>query len=335
MDHSAIKKILVMRWGSMGDLVICSAVIEDIHNAFPDAELSLNVEPPWHQLYTADPRFTQLIAQPIRKGNRLKTTLAWLKMIRREKFDLIIDLQCNDRSRLLLSLATLCGIAPRYRVSTRSGFPYNIATEPYPVESHALRYLRAPLLALDIPCHTETPVIHCPAEIEAQLAERQQALSLVKKQYAILIPGSSAAGAKKRWGRENFSATGRALLAEGNQHILLLGGPDEIELCQQVADDIGPQCINLCGQTGLLELIPLAKDASGVVSNDTGVAHLCAAADLPMVVICGPTLATRVKPIGPRVSALQIDPNCFNQQDAESCMKQISVEQVIHELKQL
>lgn len=328
-----IKSVLIVRWGSMGDLVLCSAVIEDICRAFPEASVALNVEPPWDQLYQGDQRLTGLEVMRVRRGNRLRSTWQWLKMLRRRKPDLIIDLQCNDRSRLLLSLAVLSGVAPRWRVGTRSGFPYNIATEPYPRNSHALRYLRAPLLALGVPCETSVPVIN--ATPSGQCDDTIREAGGLAEKYAILIPGSSAAGAHKRWGEGRYIRLAELMLASDFSQILVLGGGDEIELCKRVADGIGPAALNLCGKTGLSDIVPLAKGAQAVVSNDTGLAHLCAAADTPLVVICGPTLAERVKPAGLRVCALQVDPDCFRDGSADLCMAQVTPEQVLEALRDL
>ena len=50
----------------------------------------------------------------------------WLALLRRERYDLIIDFQCYDRSRLLMSVAVLLGIAPRYRAGTQAILPYNL-----------------------------------------------------------------------------------------------------------------------------------------------------------------------------------------------------------------
>jgi len=334
-DLKSCKKVLVLRWGSMGDLALCSAVMQDLYSALPDAELHLNIEPPWHKLFSEDARFNQLQIIKVRKANRWSSTKEWLGMLRRERFDLIVDLQCNDRSRLLLGLAVLLGIAPRYRIATSSGFPYNITVPKYSADSHALDILRRPLMGLGFECMTQCPVVSIP-KYERELAQAKlKDHGLSPKSFAILVPGSSLSGATKRWGSHNYRAMAELFAEHGIERSVILGGPDEVELCAALATDIGPSCVNLCGKTELLEIPVLAENAAYMVSNDTGTAHLAAAANIPMAVICGPTLAKKVHPIGQKVTTLQVDPSCFSSPGNERCMDQCSPEQVWLQLQSL
>jgi ADP-heptose:LPS heptosyltransferase len=93
---------------------------------------------------------------------------------------------------------------------------------------------------------------------------------------------------------------------------VLVGGPDEIEECQRIAQACGPWLINLCGQTAILDIPPLCEPARFIVANDTGTAHLAAATTVPMLVLCGPTDPRRVKPLGDNVTTLQADLPCIN-----------------------
>lgn len=335
MSVPSPKKILILRWGSMGDLAVCSAVMEDIVRHYPDAEVHLNIEPPWHKLFEADPRFKQLQVMKVRKAPRLRSTREWLAMLKRENYDLLIDLQCNDRSRLLLSLARLFRCAPRQSIATKSGFPYTLSAPAYPSGAHALQVIRAAAQGLGIQCSTEQPVIHSAEDLRQKGLATLAANSLSAGSFAILVPGSSLSGAQKRWGIDNYTKMAALFHEQGIERTVILGGPDEIELCTQLADAIGGSCLNLCGKTELLEIPVIAAQAAYMVSNDTGTAHLAAAANIPLAVICGPTLADKVKPIGRRVAALQVEPECFAVQPAEVCMAKCTPEQVWQALQKL
>lgn len=330
-----VKKLLIMRWGSMGDLAICSAVINDICKHFSDVEIQLNVEPPWDKLFQGDTRFSKIHNIKVRKAPRLGSTRAWLSMLRREKFDLIIDLQCNDRSMILLNLARLFGIAPKYRMGTKSGLAYNLEASPYGEKVHALEILRAAAKGLGVDCQTEQPVLSIPNEYQQSAEALLREHGLQAKSFAVLVPGSSLSGAKKRWGVKNYTAMAELFFEQGVDSCAILGGPDEIELCTQLADSIGEKAVNLCGKTQLLEIPVIAEQAQYMVSNDTGTAHLAAAADIAMVVICGPTDASRVHPIGKRVATLQAPMECFAQHPAEQCMAKVSPSQVWQALENL
>ncbi|MBB6522401.1 glycosyltransferase family 9 protein [Pseudoteredinibacter isoporae] len=334
-DAQKIKKILIVRWGSMGDLVVCSAVMEDICRHFKSAEIHLNVEPPWHNLFKHDPRFSKLQVMKIRKAPRVSSAISWIKMLRQEKYDLIVDLQCNDRSRLLLSFARLVLAAPKLSIATRPAFPYRLSPPQYAKGSHAIEITRAAAKGLGVDCLTNKPMIHWDQDTEQSTKALLEQHGLESKRFVILVPGSSLSGALKRWGSKNYSAMAKLFAEKGIERCVILGGPDEVELCAELAEKIGEGVVNLCGKTDLLQIPVIAREAAYMVSNDTGTAHLAAAADVPMAVICGPTDANKVRPIGDRVVALQAPMACFKEQPAEQCMAKVSPEQVWQALEKL
>lgn len=327
-----IKKILIIRWGGLGDLALCSAVIDDLVHAMPAAEFHLHTQPPWQQLFASDPRLSKVWDYPIRKRPPLEGLKWWLRLLREQRYDLIVDLQVNDRSWLLLALARILGRAPRWIASRRSGFPYTFRNTPHSTDVPAIELLRMPLKLLGIEVRANKPVLYSSdADIEAAhalLAELHGA------PFGIVVPGCSAAGAHKRWGANNYIELSRRWLTGGEvMYIVILGAADEADVCAEVAAGIGDTALNLCGQTSLTQILPVVKQAQGLVSNDTGVAHIAAAAGIPMVVICGPTLALRVKPLGNHVKALQIDPACFKTHTPEDCMARLGAAEVLAALQ--
>ncbi len=317
-----------MRWGGLGDVALCSALFEDIHRHYPDAELHLNVEPPWCQLFENDPRFEKLFVQRVRKVARLESASTWLRMLREERYDLVIDLQSNDRSRLYLTLAVFLGIAPKYRVGMKSSFPYNLPCGYVDPFIYAFNCYQAPLEGLGVGLKSDRPVFYLPTQASDEAKEILERNCLVQKDYVVLVPGSSAAGKDKRWGTENYIQLGKKLLDGGVEKIVIVGSGDEQNVCSAVTEGIGDKAINLCNQTSLCVIPLLADAAKAIISNDTGVAHVAAAASTPIWVICGPTRAERVKPLGNHVRWFQIDPECFVDHFSEQCMAKLAPEEV-------
>ena len=153
------------------------------------------------------------------------------------------------------------------------------------------------------------------------------------------MPGCQAAGHLKRWGWRRFAALAMAMAARGIERIFIVGSQDEREECDAIAAACPDITVNLCGLTGILDLVPLARGASCVISNDTGTAHVAAVAARPMVVVCGPTDPRRVKPAGELVTTLQADlwcKNCYRKECSHhSCMSVISPDQAMHALHEL
>lgn len=328
----------------MGDVVMSTAVMEDVARAFPGCRIDLNTMPAFTGLFRHDPRFHEVFAIDIReKGARLGRNLAWLKRVRAGRYDLIIDLQRTDHTRALLALLRLSRGAPRHVLGNRGGFPYSRTPAVTDPRAHALPMMRSVLECAGIPVSTGQPVLH-PGE-EA----RARARALIEEHglgaggpFAVFLPGSQAAGWLKRWGVERFQRLA-ALLREGGLagRIAVIGGPDEVEDCRAIAA-AGDFLVNLNGRIGLLEIAPLCAQADFIVANDTGTAHMAAAAGRPMLVLCGPTDPRRVKPIGPRVRAIQaLLPcrNCYAKDclipERQACMAALTPEFVAAEVRAL
>ncbi|MCB1744302.1 MAG: glycosyltransferase family 9 protein [Gammaproteobacteria bacterium] len=355
-----IRKILVIRWSAMGDVALASAGFEELHRAFPSAVLHLNTLPPWDGLFRSDPRFSHVWAIPLRdRSAQWRRMFQWLRSIRRERYDLIVDFQCSDRARLLLSLLWLSGGGARFRVGNAPGFPYNIAPTRIPEPVHALTRIQRLLEAMGISPSVDKPVLHPSADDRDAAARKLDALNLRPGRYAVLLPGSQVVGYLKRWGAERFARLADQLvagplwgddLADGGSRgtstreasepldaLLVLGGADEVDECQRIADVARVPVHNLCGQTGLLELIPLCAGARFIVANDTGTAHVAAATGRPMLVICGPTDPRMVVPAGPEVRWIQARLDCINcyrkHCEHHSCMRLLRPEEIANRLR--
>ena len=111
-----------------------------------------------------------------------------------------------------------------------------------------------------------------------------------------------------------------------------LSNPFLIVADYHIAKAIGDDCVDFSGLTQLGHVTTLVSLSNGVVSNDTGLAHMAAAEDVPIVVICGPTQAERVKPAGEKVVALQAPMECFDTLLPENCMSLVTPEMVIEAL---
>ncbi len=335
-----IRRILVMRWSAMGDVALASCAFEDIHQAFPGAEIHLNTLSPWDRLFIEDPRFERIISFDLRRRMRgIPGMLRWVKEIGRGGYDAVIDLQSNDRSRILMSILWLSGRAPRYRVGNHRRFPYNVAPARQPPPLHALEYSRSTLRAAGIPVRTQRPVLY------PSPGHRRRALRLLQQNgisqgtYGMFFPGCQAAGYLKRWGARRFIALGIAIKNLGIKRVLLIGADEDAEECREIERALNGWAVNLCGATEILDILPLAEGSRFVVANDTGTAHVASAAGRPMVVVCGPTDPRRVKPAGANVVALQSNIYCINcyrkHCSHHSCMMLVTPEQVLDGLSTL
>lgn len=330
MQFGLIRRILVIKWSALGDMAMATAVFEDIARAYPQATIHLNTLPNLTSLFEHDPRFAEVWAFDVRaRGRRLSQSLAWLRRARAGRYDMVIDLQRSDHTRLLLALWWLSGRAPRIRAGNRGGFPYNRQPAIRRSGAHALATMRSVLESLGIPAHTDTPVFHPAPDRDRAVATLMQTRGLVAGHYVVLIPGAAAAHPLKRWGVGHYRELAQRLHEQTGVRLAVVGGADEVEACRELAS-AGDHVVNLNGQLGLLDIPLLCRGARAVIANDTGAAHFAAASGQRVVVLCGPTDPRRVKPIGPEVVAIQARLACINcyartcaNPEHHACMKAI------------
>lgn len=337
-----IRRILVIKWSALGDVVIASALMEDIARAFPDAEIHLNTQPNCSSLFAHDPRFSEVWTVDVRsKKRRWANSIAWMRKVRAGQYDLVIDLQRSDHSRFLLALLWLSSGAPPIRIGNLGGFPYTHQPAIRQPGAHALTIMQSAVQAIGIPTMTSHPMLYPSLDQLSVVAALRQTHGLEDGRYGVLLPGAAAAHPLKRWGTQRFAELAQQWHRQGMPKIVLIGGPDEVDVCADIAK-AGDWIVNLNGQLQLLDIAPLCAGAVAIVGNDTGSAHFASVAGRPLLVLCGPTDPRRVKPIGARVVAVQAVLPCINcyaktctNPDTHACMKAITPDWMADRLPEL
>jgi ADP-heptose:LPS heptosyltransferase len=127
--------------------------------------------------------------------------------------------------------------------------------------------------------HLEFPLRDDDYQALHDIPEAQQ---LQPGSYVCVHPGARAAD--RRWPPDRFAAVADVLAARGLP-VVLTGAAEEAHLTAATAHAMTTPPLDLTGQTSLGALAALLKGARVVVCNDTGVAHLATALDVPSVVI--------------------------------------------------
>ena len=121
-----------------------------------------------------------------------------------------------------------------------------------------------------------------------------------------LCPGAEY-GPAKRWPAEHFAASPRDLAERGWQ-VWLIGSSKDRAIGAQIEQLSGGRCRNLCGSTGLDEAVDLLSAAQVVVSNDSGLMHVAAALDRPMLALYGSSSPAFTPPLSPQRPGRQAGP---------------------------
>jgi heptosyltransferase-2 len=135
-------------------------------------------------------------------------------------------------------------------------------------------------------------------------------LSLRKDDRRILAlcPGAEY-GPAKRWPAEHYAEVARAKLAQGWQ-VWLFGSAKDHPVTQIINQLSGERCANLAGLTALEETVDLLACADVVVSNDSGLMHIAAAVDVPVIAIYGSTDSDYTPPFSDKAKVLRLGLEC-------------------------
>ncbi len=277
------EKILLIRLGALGDLILCSDAFARCRAAFPKAHIALLTQPKFSALARLMPWFDEIIEDPKPKAGAFKDWLILARSLRRFSPNTVFDFQAKLRTNL-------------YRRLLPSSTNW-ISAEAYkPLHTHMADWLSACLTAASVPL------------LEASwdwLKADLQTFSLPER-YGILITGSAPQHPQKRWPAEHFAALSHLLATEGLA-TLLIGTAAEAEANAKIKA-LAPHAQDLTGKTDLPHLASLMRGATYVVGNDTGPTHLAAKIGTPtLMVMGGYTDPARSHPRGKRANFIRVE----------------------------
>ncbi|MDJ0957865.1 MAG: lipopolysaccharide heptosyltransferase II [Arenicellales bacterium] len=125
--------------------------------------------------------------------------------------------------------------------------------------------------------------------------ERDLGIALNGAPVIALCPGAEY-GPSKQWPSEYFAQTALKKLSEG-WHVWLLGSAGDTSVAAEINALCSGQCLDLTGQTTLGQAMDLLSLATVVVSNDSGLMHVAAAFEAPLVALFGSTDPKHTPPL--------------------------------------
>jgi heptosyltransferase-1 len=285
-----LDRILIVRLGSLGDLIHAVPAAAALRRAFPQARIDWLVDVRHRELLDLVPIIDRRVAINASAPGSLMAAVAEL---RRSHYDVALDLQGLLKSAVLARLSGAARVIgfPLPLVRERAARLFYTETAGV-AAAHVIRKNLSMLKALDIqPSAVEFPIEIRKPEIAAA-ARRRLGIGEADP-FAILNPG--AAWPNKRWSPVYFAEVAIALKSRHGLRSIVLWGKGEERLAQDVVDaSQGSAAVS--PQTTLAELVSLAKAAAVMVSGDTGPLHVAGAMGTPLVGIYGPTSPERNGP---------------------------------------
>lgn len=335
------RKILVIKLGAMGDLILVVPSLRMLRQRFPDASITLLVDRKLAPIVAPCPYLDDMILVERKKLSNLLYLLKTARRIRQEGFDISVDLHNNKWTHLL---AYLGGAVQRFGFARgRWGFLLNRPDRTFEVGDTPLRHQFRVLSKAGVQKFDDALELWPKAESLEKAKELIGSLKPKEKTRLIgFVMGSSLHWPSKRWPPEHFLSLAKRLLEKQDARILLIGSPGEELLGEPFSPLSEKKVLNLIGKTPLEDLPAVFKQLHLVVTGDTAPLHIAAAMNVPVVALFGPTDSKRHLPPGKKIVALSHHLACqpcydgvCKEKDPIACLKHISVEEVFETCQRL
>ncbi len=264
------QKILVVRLSSLGDILLTTPLIRSLKKSNPNLEIHFLLREEYQDVLINNPNISKLITIK-REGSSSATEV----ILSQNKYDFVIDLQNNLRSRSLTNNLN----CPKVRFRKLSWQKFLL------VKFKINKLSEAP----PIPKRYAAVIDNFELDDEGIdfFTNNKTSEKLIGKSNIIgVCPGSRHY--TKMWPKEYYIELGKKLVESGF-NVVLFGGKDDIEICKEISSSV-LRCTNLCNDNEILQTAVDMKLCKTIVCNDSGLMHTACAVKVPVIAIFGSTV---------------------------------------------
>jgi lipopolysaccharide heptosyltransferase II len=338
-------RILAVELWNIGDLVLITPALQALRAAYPHAHISLLAAPHAQILLSHQRVVDEIIAfsAPWTANKRKYDFRRWnwkdlwtlVCQLRARCFDLALDFRGDFRDNLLMWLSG---------AKRRIGFDFTgggklltdvVASHP---DRHQADQALDVLASLGIPIEGFSTCLWVSPEevIHFQKKMMERGIQFDGRPLIGIHPGAEWEG--RRWENQKFARLAEAIVDEFDAQIMILGGPKDHALLEEVEKNIRVSHVTI--QPCLRELIVVIKSCDLFIGNDSGPAHIATAVDTPTVVIYGPQKPEWFGPYGEKHLVAIADVPCRPcdqitcHRPETSCTKLVKVSMVLNLVRQ-
>jgi len=291
-----MKRILIIRPSSIGDIVMASPMLSALKKACPKTRISWLVDPSAIDLLRFNPHLDEAIPWNKSQWKRLwkrgrlvsllREVLGFSREMRARHFDLAIDAQGLLRSRILAWLS-----GARERVGFESKEPgrflmTRIISRGPSSKRMGAEYERMVRELGIAPSEQPSPhlVLSPRQKSEARAAIRKAGIS---GRYSVFCAFTTRP--QKHWVRDRWSTLAKAIHREFRLPVVLLGGPSDRQEAVLIQSQAPDEIIDLTGQLPLAVSAAIISECALAIGVDTGLTHMAVSFGCPTVTLFGAT----------------------------------------------
>lgn len=306
-------RILVIGPSWVGDMMMSHSLYQTLKCQYPHAEIDV-LAPDWCKpLLSRMPEVRQALTMPIGHGSFAFVERYKIGKTLRNQYDMSIVLPNSFKSALIPLFAQIAvrrGWKGESRYFLLNDLRHNKQDYPLMVQRYvALGYEKSavpkaedltipyPYLTLDIKQIEQTKL-----HFESILADS------IHRPAIGFCPGAEF-GPAKRYPHYHYAKLAERLIEQGYA-IRLFGSAKDAEIGEQIRsalpESLRIYCVNLAGKTSLNQAVDLIGDCAAVVSNDSGLMHIAAALNRPLVALYGPTSPQYTPPLSEKAIIIRL-----------------------------
>jgi heptosyltransferase-2 len=318
-------KILIIGPAWVGDMVMAQGLFRLLKQQSPEVEIDVLAPEYTRPLLERMPELHETLTLPFKHGDFLFFKRWEIgKQLRIKKYDQAIVLPNSWKSAIIPFAANI-----PLRTGWLGELRFGLLNDVRYLDKKKYPLMLQRFIALGLPQHATLPdKLPKPKLITSSIQ-----IPPARKRILAVCPGAEF-GPSKRWPHEYFAEVANHYLSN-HWDVWLFGSAKDHPIAEHINELTEHRCNNLCGKTSLGEAVDLLANVTLVVTNDSGLMHIAAALDKPLVAMYGSTDPSFTPPLSPlaKIAAIELPCRpCFQREcplHHHKCMRELLPAKII------
>ena len=280
-----LRRILIIRMSSLGDIILTTPVLRLLRQYCPEAQIEFLVKAEYQDVLRENPCIDRLwlldTRQPLRH---------MLQQLRQTRYDLVLDLHRTLRSRLLYR-----GVLSRRRLAygkrtLRRALLVHLKWNALRAQTPVPELYAGPLRQLGMTAALSGTNMYIDTASREAIRKDLAQTFAAQTDRPLLSVAPGARWSTKRWPVERFAQVAQEMAARHNAGVVILGDAHDEPMAAELCRHLSVPVLNRVGQLSIMQTAALLQRTRLLLSNDSGLMHMATALQVPVVAVFGPTV---------------------------------------------